>query len=123
MKLLLDQGLPFRNAALLRAQGVDGVHTEELGLARASDREILARARREQRAVVTLDADFHTLLAHSGESTPSVIRLRIEGLSAEGVAALVPQVLQSLTGRESLAPGIVASVSDAAPVRVRALPL
>jgi predicted nuclease of predicted toxin-antitoxin system len=121
MKLLLDQGLPFRNAALLRAQGVDGVHTEELGLGLARDEEILAHARREQRTVVTLDSDFHTLLACTGASKPSVIRLRIEGLSAEGVAALVPQVLDGLT--EALPQGVAASVDSLHQVRVRALPL
>jgi predicted nuclease of predicted toxin-antitoxin system len=121
MKLLLDQGLPLRNAALLRAQGLDGVHTEELGLGLARDEEILAHAQSEQRTVVTLDSDFHTLLACTKATAPSVIRLRIEGLSAEGVAALVPQVVGRLV--EALPAGIAASVDGCRHVRVRALPL
>ena len=49
MKLLLDQGLPRRSAELLRAQGVDALHTGEIGMAEASDAEILERAHQEDR--------------------------------------------------------------------------
>lgn len=38
---------------------------------------------------MTLDADFHALLALNGWDAPSVIRLRREGLSAADVAELV----------------------------------
>ncbi|MCP4358512.1 MAG: hypothetical protein GY796_10895 [Chloroflexi bacterium] len=63
MKLLLDQGLPRTSAARLRALGLDAVHTGEIDLATAEDVEILERAQRENRIVITLDSDFHTLLA------------------------------------------------------------
>jgi predicted nuclease of predicted toxin-antitoxin system len=43
--------------------------------------------------VVTLDADFHTILAVSGASGPSVIRLRMQGLGAPEVVELVQKVL------------------------------
>ena len=43
--------------------------------------------------VVTLDADFHKILAVSGANGPSVIRLRIQGLGAQDVVALVQNVL------------------------------
>ena len=43
MKLLLDQGLPRSAAELLRAAGIDAVHTGEIGCATAEDAEILAR--------------------------------------------------------------------------------
>jgi predicted nuclease of predicted toxin-antitoxin system len=66
MKLLLDQGIPRSAALLLRETGVDAVHTGEIGYATAEDAAIIERARQEERVVVTLDADFHTLLALSG---------------------------------------------------------
>lgn len=80
MKLLLDQGLPLSAAALLRDTGVDTLHVGEIEMSEAEDVEIIQRARDEGRAVATLDADFHTLLALDEATSPSVIRIRIERL-------------------------------------------
>ena len=65
MKLLLDQGLPRSAAALLRQAGVDTVHVGDVGQAHAEDAVLLQLGRDSERVVVTLDADFHTLLALS----------------------------------------------------------
>jgi predicted nuclease of predicted toxin-antitoxin system len=75
MKLLLDQGLPRSAAALLCQAGIDTVHVGDLGQSSADDSVILESGRDSNRVVVTLDADFHTLLALSGAATPSVIRI------------------------------------------------
>jgi len=86
----------------------------------ASDKEILAAAEREERAVVTLDADFHTLLAMGGASGPSVIRIRIEGLQADGLVHLVRTVLDRFG--EDLGAGAMVSVTEGR-IRVRHLPI
>ena len=65
MRLLLDQGLPRSAAKFLREAGIDTVHVGEVGCADADDAAILQKAQGEKRTVVTLDADFHTLLALS----------------------------------------------------------
>jgi hypothetical protein len=70
--------------------------------------------------IVTLDADFHALLALSNASTPSVVRLRIEGLRAQPLAALLRTVL--IVCDADLRAGAMVSV-DGVSVRVRALPL
>ena len=78
MKLLLDQGLPRSAVTWLEEAGIDTVHVAEIGLSAADDTDILQRARDDERVVVTLDADFHALLALSAATSPSVIRIRIE---------------------------------------------
>jgi predicted nuclease of predicted toxin-antitoxin system len=80
VKLRLDQGLPRTAATGLAALGWDVVHVGEIGMSAAADQEILGRALADGRAVVTLDADFHTNLALENAAGPSVIRIRIEGL-------------------------------------------
>lgn len=119
MNFLLDQGLPKSTARLLREAGHDAVHTAEIGMQRATDAEILERARLESRVVVTLDADFHTLLALANASGPSVVRIRMEGLRASRCLELILDVATSCA--EDLAPGAAVSV-EAHAIRVRRLP-
>lgn len=120
LKLLLDQGLPRSTADHLRAAGFDVVHVGEIGMSRALDEEILVAGRESGRVIVTHDADFHALLAIKGESSPSVLRLRVERLKGLEVARLIHAVLD-LCGAD-LATGAVAT-ADAARVRLRRLPL
>jgi predicted nuclease of predicted toxin-antitoxin system len=93
MKLLLDQGLPRSTAILLRDLGIDTIHVGEIGLSEAEDTEIIQMAREEGRVVVTLDADFHTLLALDEATFPSVIRIRIERLRAPALTELLLKVI------------------------------
>jgi predicted nuclease of predicted toxin-antitoxin system len=120
MKLLLDQGLPRSTVFALRAAGIDAVHVGEKALATAPDSVILDIARQEQSTVVTLDADFHALLVLSGAAGPSVIRIRIEGLRAEPLAAVLLDVLNLC--KDDLSHGAMVSVTERV-VRVRRLPL
>ena len=48
-------------------------------MGKSDDDVILAWSLGKNAIVVTLDADFHSILAVSGASGPSVIRLRIQG--------------------------------------------
>jgi predicted nuclease of predicted toxin-antitoxin system len=96
------------------------MHAGEVGLAAAEDREILAFANQHSCVVVTLDADFHAFLAKSGAAEPSVIRIRIEGLRAEGLTSLLKNVLE-ICG-EDLQRGAMVSVTEMS-VRIRRLPL
>jgi predicted nuclease of predicted toxin-antitoxin system len=93
MRMVLDQGIPRDSATRLRDLGHECTHVGEVGMYKAADDEILAWALVKQAIVVTLDADFHAILAVSGASGPSVIRLRIQGLRAQAVVALVQNVL------------------------------
>lgn len=86
----------------------------------ASDSAILAHARAEHRTVVTLDADFHALLALSSAHSPSVIRLRIEGLKGIETAHLIQRVLERAA--HEIQAGAVVTVI-ARDVRVKRLPI
>jgi predicted nuclease of predicted toxin-antitoxin system len=95
MRLILDQGVPSDAAALLLSLGHDCTHVGEAGMNRATNEEILAFALGRNAAVVTLDADFHAILAVSGAQGPSVIRIRMQGSGAVEVVGVVRGVLAS----------------------------
>lgn len=120
MRLLLDQGLPRGAAALLREAGWDAEHVGERGMARAEDSAILEVARQEQRIVITLDADFHALLAVSGNDTPSVLRIREEGLNSTAVANLIQRVFT--LAHSDLEQGALVTVSNGK-LRIKRLPI
>jgi predicted nuclease of predicted toxin-antitoxin system len=120
MKLLLDQGLPRSAAVLLREGGIDTLHVGEIGLAAATDNEILQRGRQEGRVVVTLDADFHALLAFSKALSPSVVRMRIEGLTGPMAANVIREAVSR--SKEDLESGALVTVQPGR-IRIRRLPL
>lgn len=120
MKLLLDQGLPRHAAQLLASAGVDAVHVGDIGFAAAEDAAILRLALAEQRVVVTLDADFHMLLALSAAAGPSVIRIRVEGLRPAAVSDLLQLVIRQCAA--DLEQGALVTVQERR-LRIRRLPL
>ncbi len=87
--LVLDQGVPRDAAGRLRDHGYECIHVGEIGMSAADDDEILEFALGKNAVVVTLDADFHAILAVSRAAGPSVIRIRIQGLRAMEIAECV----------------------------------
>jgi predicted nuclease of predicted toxin-antitoxin system len=120
MRLLLDQGLPRSTVPYLHNYGIEAVHVGDRGLATASDSRILNFGHQAGMVVVTLDADFHALLALSGLTGPSVIRIRIEGLRGEDLARLLVSVLQVCS--DDLQNGAMVSVTENG-IRIRRLPV
>ena len=120
MKLLLDQGCPRSAAGLLRDVGVDALHVGEISMAAAADSAILLRALKETRVVVTLDADFHALLALNEAIAPSVVRIRIQRLRAQAMTKLILNVLSECS--VELMQGVAVMV-ELNKIRIRRLPL
>jgi predicted nuclease of predicted toxin-antitoxin system len=120
MRWLLDQGLPRSTATLLNEASQDALHVGDIGMAEAHDSSILRHAEEEDRIIVTLDADFHALLALSGSSRPSVIRIREEGLKGPAVAALLLRIARQF--KAELESGCMMTFHSGK-IRLRALPL
>jgi predicted nuclease of predicted toxin-antitoxin system len=120
LSILLDEGLPWRAAQWLRDHGVDALHTRELGLASATDAKILMRASLEHRTCVTLDHDFHAILAETGASTPSVILIRTQQTSYEETGKLILKLLAEVSNHLEAGVAITATRRG---IRLRHLPL
>jgi predicted nuclease of predicted toxin-antitoxin system len=120
IRLLLDQGLPRSTCHQLAERGIDACHVADIGYSRANDPEIIELARGRGQVIVTLDADFHRLLAVSGTTAPSVIRIRQEGLRGPEVACLIHQVLTEVGSQ--LEAGAVVTVTERR-LRLHHLPL
>jgi predicted nuclease of predicted toxin-antitoxin system len=75
LKFLVDMPVTPLAVTHLRAIGHDAVHAHEIGLARASDIQVLQAARREERIIVTADLDYPRLLAVH-QASPGIILFR-----------------------------------------------
>lgn len=111
---------PLSAATLLRNEGRNTIHVAEIGLSAAEDTDIIQRAREEERVLIKLDADFHTLLAINEKNSPSVIRIRIERLRSQMLTELILRVISECD--EELQQGAAVTVEPSR-IRIRRLPL
>jgi predicted nuclease of predicted toxin-antitoxin system len=100
VKFLIDMPLSPELAAWLRERGYDAQHAAEVGLERAPDADIIARAHNEGRTVVTADLDYPRLLALGHRSTPSLILFRDGTWSELEVIRRMSDILRMLTPAE-----------------------
>ncbi|MCF6334626.1 MAG: DUF5615 family PIN-like protein [Spirochaetales bacterium] len=89
MKLLLDQGLPRSTVLELHKLKIDSIHVGDIGMFASTDADIINKALKGSQIVITLDSDFHTILAVNGNIKPSVIRIRIEGLKSKKLSKII----------------------------------
>ena len=71
-------GVSITTVETLRAADHDAVHLREEGLVRLPDPEIVAKAARECRIVLTFDLDFGDILAAARTEAPGVVIFRCE---------------------------------------------
>jgi predicted nuclease of predicted toxin-antitoxin system len=120
VKFLIDQNRSPRLAILLREAGHDAVHTQELGLERATDTDLLHLAESQQRVLLSGDTDFGTLLALTIRRSPSVILFRARNMpKAEDQLAIILLYLPEII--EDLEYGATIVISDER-IKVRRLP-
>lgn len=97
MKFLIDMPLSPTLAGWLNSQGHDAVHAMDLGLHRAADTEIIARAKLDARIVVTADLDYPRLLALAPATEPSLFLFRRGDWSEAEVIARLSDLLAGLS--------------------------
>jgi len=97
MRFLVDAQLPRRLAIWLREQGHDAIHTLDLPARNATpDAEVVVHAMRDQRIVVTKDADFVQSFLISGKppmlwliSTGNISNALLDSLIRHNFPAIV----------------------------------
>ncbi len=120
MKFLLDMGLGHSTVLFLREQGYDVVHLREQGLQRLPDEQIVSKAIREKRIILTHDLDFGRLVALSRAQIPSVITFRLNDMKPTNVNHYLEETLTRFTG--DLEAGALISISEQV-IRMRRLPI
>ena len=80
MKILIDMNLSVLWVQTLLDEGIEAVHWSSVGESDAPDDEIMQYAADQGYVVFTNDLDFGSILASSGDGTPSVLQLRGQAL-------------------------------------------
>jgi predicted nuclease of predicted toxin-antitoxin system len=99
MKFLLDQDVYAVTARFLVASGHDVVRASEIGMAQASDEELLKKAQEQERVFITRDRDFGHLVFVRGFGA-GVLYLRILPSNLGAVHAELERVLQTYSEDE-----------------------
>jgi predicted nuclease of predicted toxin-antitoxin system len=93
MRFLADAGTSPGTVEFLQLLGHEADHVGSLGLSRALDTEIVARARADSSVIITFDLDFVDLLALGVLERPSVVLLRLADERAASVNEHLASVL------------------------------
>ena len=120
MRFLADMGISQHTISWLRQQGFNAIHLREESLQRLPDNEVLAKAARENRILLTMDLDFGYLVAISEQILPAVIIFRLSDERSEKVNSRLSEVIVKCDG--DIQSGVIISVSDRT-IRIRRLPI
>ena len=91
--LLADENVSPRVVSFLREKGFDVLDVKESGMNGTSDHILMELALREQRFVVTHDADFGTLAINNEQPCFGVLYLRLTMPAALNVIAVLNKLI------------------------------
>ena len=117
---LADMGISQTTVKWLKEQGFEAFHVRDMNMHRATDTEILEKARNDKHIVLTCDLDFGEILSATGEDCPSVVIFRLENEKPEHINKRLKQVLQE--SLEALIQGAIIVVEEGRH-RIRKLPI
>jgi len=120
MRFLADAGVSPKTVEFLKQLGHEVAHVRTLGLQRAADADVVARARVDSSVVLTFDLDFGDVLAVGVLDKPSVILFRLADERADSVNRRLATVLAERLAE--LEAGALILVEDSR-YRVRKLPI
>ncbi len=93
LRFLADESCDFAVVRALRSAGHD-VQAVSESITRSVDRDVIERAGRERRVLLTEDKDFGWLVFASHVDSPGVILLRFPGQARQTLAAAVVKLVQ-----------------------------
>lgn len=115
LRLLADENVSPKVVAFLRSHDIDVLDSKEQGWQGRSDDELLETARREDRWVLTHDADFGTLAIHEDKPFLGIVFLRLRNLQPGNVVGVCERLLR----HDADFPGRALVVVEEARVRIR----
>jgi len=96
MGFVLDENISPLVSQELRALGYDLLHVREVGLKGCSDEELISWAKKEKRALITLDADFSDIRRFPLGSHSGIIRLKLRFAPSWVVINCLKKLLKEL---------------------------
>jgi predicted nuclease of predicted toxin-antitoxin system len=94
IKLLTDENISPKVVTFLRQSGFDVIDAKEQQWFGTSDEDLLKIAYREQRFILTHDADFGTLAINGGKPTYGILYLRLKNPQPSNIIRVCKQVFQ-----------------------------
>lgn len=93
LRFLADESCDFAVVRALRAEGYDVLAINEI-MQRSDDRELIERATREKRILLTEDKDFGWLVFVSHTDSPGVILIRYPGNARQALANSILSIVR-----------------------------
>jgi len=119
MHFLLDNNLSPKLIELLSEINHQATHVYDIGLSKASDKEIFQYAKDNSMVIISADTDFGYLLSEWNSSQPSIIIARYISLNPEIFIKYLERILQDF--EEELITGSLIVIQPDK-VRIRSLP-